>query len=124
MLLLSFIPCTLNTGQLVDSVVMNVTELNASVPEFTISCFTRGGPATYVEWKENGITVQEDRYETSQLMLDTLNSEYENKLRVSGVRNGIYDCSIWSNIRDYLPDEEPLIVKNSITIKGNAYLSL
>ena len=123
MLPLSFIPYTINTGQLVDSVVMNVTphtEPNASVPEFTISCFTHGGPATNVTWKVNGVPVQKDRYhETSQLILDTsLNSVYDNRLRVKGRRNGRYECLIWNNIRHYLPDEADLIVRNSTTING------
>ena len=80
------------------------TEPNASVPEFTISCRTHGGPATTVLWKVNGDRVQEDSdHETSQLILDTsLNSVYDNRLRVRGRRNGIYYCSVSNNIRQYL----------------------
>ncbi|CAI8041847.1 hypothetical protein GBAR_LOCUS23226, partial [Geodia barretti] len=94
-------------GQLNSSVSMNFTlhtELRASVPEFTISCRTHGGPATTVQWTVNGVPVQEDRYhETSQLILDTsLNSVYDNRLRVRGRRNGTYNCTISNNIRDYL----------------------
>ena len=80
------------------------TELRASVPEFTISCRTHGGPATTVQWTVNGVPVQEDRcYETSQLILDTsLNSVYDNRLTVRGRRNGTYNCTISNNIMDYL----------------------
>ena len=90
---------TWNTGQLNSSVSMNFalhTELRASVPEFTISCSTHGGPATTVQWTVNGVPVHEDRYhETSQLILDTsLNSVYDNRLRVRGRRNGTYNCTI------------------------------
>ena len=82
------------------------TELRASVPEFTISCRTHGGPATTVQWTVNGVPVQEDRYhETSQLILDTsLNSVYDNRLSVRGRRNGTYNCTISNNIRCYLPE--------------------
>jgi hypothetical protein len=116
-----YISNTRSYGQLNKSVSMNFTlhtELRASVPEFTISCRTHGGPATTVQWTVNGVPVQEDRYhETSQLILDTsLNSVYDNRLRVKGRRNGRYECLIWNNIRHYLPDEADLIVRNSTTI--------
>ncbi|CAI8041873.1 hypothetical protein GBAR_LOCUS23235 [Geodia barretti] len=96
-------------GQLNSLVSMNFTlhtELRASLPEFTISCRTHGGPATTVQWTVNGVPVQEDRYhETSQLILDTsLNSVYDNRLRVRGRRNGTYNCTIRNNIRDYHPE--------------------
>ena len=80
------------------------TEPNASVPEFTISCRTHGGPATAVQWTVNGVSVQEDSdHETSQLILDTsLNSVYDNRLRVRGRRSGAYNCSVSNNIRQYL----------------------
>ena len=80
------------------------TEPNASVPEFTISCRTHGGPATTVQWTVNATTlVQEDSdNETSQLILDTsLNSVYDNRLRVRGRRSGIYNCSVSNNIKYY-----------------------
>ena len=96
-----------NTGQLNPSVSMNFTlhtEPRASVPEFTISCRTHGGPATTVQWTVNGVSVQEDSdHETSQLILDTsLNSVYDNRLRVRGRRNGTYFCSVKNNIKFYL----------------------
>ena len=82
------------------------TELRASVPEFTISCRTHGGPATTVQWTVNGVPVQEDRYhETSQLILDTsLNSVYDNRLRMRERRNGTYNCTISNNIRLFIPE--------------------
>ena len=82
------------------------TELGASVPEFTISCRAHGGPATTVQWTVNGDPVQEDRYhETSQLILDTsLNSVYDNRLRVRGRRNGTYNCTTSNDIRHFIPE--------------------
>ena len=89
------------------SIVFTVhTEVNASVPEFTISCRTHGGPATTVQWRVNGVSVEEDSdHETSQIILDTShNSVYDNRLRVRGRTSGNYFCSISSNIRRYLLD--------------------
>ena len=97
------------------------TELRASVPEFTISCRTHGGPATTVQWTVNGVPVQEDGYhETSQLILDTsLNSVYDNRLRVRGRRNGIYNCTIGNNIRDYDDRISVTEVNGTLNISGN-----
>ncbi|CAI8005642.1 hypothetical protein GBAR_LOCUS4333 [Geodia barretti] len=94
------------------------TELRASVPEFTISCRTHGGPATTVQWTVNGVPVQENRYyETSQLILDTsLNSVYDTRLRVKGRKCGTYNCTISNNIRDYLPEASIDEVNGSKTI--------
>ena len=70
------------------------TEPNASVPEFTISCRTHGGPVTKVVWTIYQKVVGEDidlYHETSQLILDTsLDSVYDNRLRVRGRRSGKY----------------------------------
>ena len=113
-----------NTGQLNSLVYTNFTlhtELRASVPEFTISCRTHGGPATTVQWTVNGVPVQEDRYhETSQLILDTsLNSVYDNRLSVRGRRNGTYNCTIGNNIRDYDDRISVTEVKGTLNISGN-----
>ena len=66
------------------------TELRASVPEFTLSCRTHGGPATNVRWIVDGVPIQEDiDHESSQVILDTShNSVYDNRLRVRGRRTG------------------------------------
>ena len=114
---------TSNTGQLNKSVTINFTlhtELNASVPEFTISCRTHGGPATTVQWTVNGSRVQEDRYhETSQLILDTsLDSVYDNRLRVRGRRSGTYNCTVHNNIRDFFSTLIAHPVNGSLLVIG------
>ena len=111
------------TGQLSKSVTMNFTlhtEPNASVPEFTISCRTHGGPATTVQWTVNGVPVQNESYhETSQLILNTsLDSVYDNRLRVRGRRSGTYNCTVGNNIRDYLPRVSDTQVIGSLTVSG------
>ena len=92
---------------------------NTSVPEFTISCRTHGGPVTNVQWIVNGDTLTQN---TSQLILDTsLDSVYDNRLRVRGRRSGTYECSISNNIRYYLPyfvKEDEVKVSKTITVTG------
>ena len=96
------------------------TEPNASVPEYTISCRTRGGPVRTVQWTVNGSRVQEDSYhETSQLILDTsLDSVYDNRLRVRGRRSGTYNCTVGNNIRDYLQSLIAHLVNGSLVVLG------
>ena len=102
------------------------TEPRASVPEFTISCRTHGGPATTVQWAVNRVTVQEDSdHETSQLILDTsLNSVYDNRLRVRGRRSGTYSCIIHNNIRMFSPMALSAVVSvnNIMNIAGRIYI--
>ena len=105
------------------------TEPNASVPEFTISCRTHGGPATTVLWVldeaiivKDGVPVQED-YHSSQLILDTsLDSVYDNRLRVRGRKSGTYNCRVSNNIQQYLQNLNNEIC-GSISIKGNGHFT-
>ena len=86
------------------------TGLRASVPEFTISCRTHGGPASTVGWT---VPVQDD-YETSQVILDTShNSVYDNRLRVRGRRAGTYYCTITSRFIN-----TTILARSSQTIAG------
>ena len=96
------------------------TDLRASVPEFTISCRTHGGPATTVKWRVNGVSVEEDSdHETSQIILDTShNSVYDNRLRVRGRTSGNYSCSVSNNIRAFFPDASIKEVNGSQMING------
>ena len=89
------------------------TELRASVPEFTISCLTHGGPATIVSWTV--FPVQEDiDYETNQVILDTsYNSVYDNRLRVRGRRAGTYYCRIIASF-----NKSHALAESSETIAG------
>ena len=75
-----------------------------SPPEFTIICLTEGGPATTVLWRRPngaGLVQQGDSdHETSQIVVDTRNSTYENRLRVRGREGGQWLCSVRNNIKD------------------------
>ena len=74
-------------------------------PEFTIICSTEGGPATTVLWQRpNGVQVEQGENQTSQIIVNTHNSVYENRLRVRGREGGTYHCTISNNIKDYFPN--------------------
>ena len=96
------------------------TEPRASPPEFTVSCRTRGGPATTVTWTVDGVPVQEDSdHETSQIILDTShNSVYDNRLRVRGRTSGTYYCRIRNNIRQYLTMVPTVVVNGTQKVTG------
>ena len=74
------------------------SEANEDPPEFTLTCQSRGGPVTEVEWRRNGVRVEEDgNHMTNQIIVDTSNNTvYNNTLRVRGRESGIYMCYITS----------------------------
>ena len=82
------------------------TDPRAEVPEFTISCRTYGGPATFVNWI---VRTQIDN-ETSQLILNSSHyTVYDNRFRVKGRKPGDYSCLI-TNIQS--------TVRNDTTVMG------
>ena len=96
------------------------TEPNASVPEFTISCRTHGGPATTVVWRLNDTKLHNNH--SYSFINDTTTSTYDHMLRMSGRENiGNYNCSIWNNIRYYWPSAHPQ-VNDSINVTGKKTL--
>ena len=67
----------------------------------TITCTSTGGPATDVIWfKDNkriSIVSDEALYESSQIIIDTVNDTYENRLRIidkSSKAAGTYTCEV------------------------------
>ena len=82
------------------------SEANEDPPEFTLTCQSRGGPVTEVEWRRNGVRVEEDsNHMTSQIIVDTSrNTVYNNTLRVRGRENGTYVCTVRNNAHDFFPD--------------------
>ena len=81
------------------------TEPSVDPPEFTLTCRSRGGPATTVEWLYNNEPVEEDSdHMTSQVIVDkSSNTVYNNNLRVRGRQSGRYTCTISNNIADFFP---------------------
>ena len=102
----------LSTGRLL-SVTINFTlesEANEDPPEFTLTCQSRRGPVTEVEWRRDGVRVEEDsNHMTSQIIVNTSrNTIYNNTLRVRGRESGDYEerykCTVRNNAQDFFPD--------------------
>ena len=89
------------TGRLSSAVIYFIldSEANEDPPEFTLTCQSRGGPVTEVEWMRNGVRVEEDsNHMTSQIIVDTsANTVYNNTLRVRGRERGEYECDVRNN---------------------------
>ena len=90
------VPCLIllemSTGNLSSAVIYFTleSEANEDPPEFTLTCQSRGGPVTEVEWRRDGVRVEEDsNHMTSQIIVNTSrNTLYNNTLRVRGRESG------------------------------------
>ena len=98
------------TGQLSSAVIYFTleSEANEDPPEFTLTCQSRRGPVTEVEWRRDGVRVEEDsNHMTSQIIVNTSrNTVYDNTLRVRGRENGTYVCTVRNNAQDFFPDSD------------------
>ena len=95
--------CTGNLSSAVITFTLE-SEANEDPPEFTVTCQSRGGPVTEVEWRRNGVRVEEDsNHMTSQIIVDTSRETvYNNTLRVRGRENGTYMCTVSNNRHEYV----------------------
>ena len=98
-----FGPILHKTGALFDPPWLSFTldsEVSEDPPEFTLTCVSRGGPATRVVWRRDGMEITENStYSTSQIIVDTSSTTvYNNTLRVRGREGGVYRCAV-SNSR-------------------------
>ena len=85
---------------MVSSVQFQLTsELNATIPTFTLICTSTGGPATNASWTVNNHTVTEDsaHHITSQILTDAETATYTHTLRVTGRVVGEYQCNVSNN---------------------------
>ena len=98
------------TGQLFSAVTYFAleSEANEDPPEFTLTCQSRNGPVTEVEWRRDGVRVEEDsNHMTSQIIVDTSRETvYNNTLRVRGRETGTYVCTVRNNAQDFFPDSD------------------
>ena len=80
------------------------SEANEDPPEFTLTCQSKGGPATEVVWMRNGVRVEEDsNHTTSQIIVNTSgNTVYNNTLRVRGrvIKQWTFKCNVSNNLPD------------------------
>ena len=84
----------MSTGQL-SSVFIRFTlesEANEDPPEFTLTCQSRTGPVTEVEWRRNGERVEDDsNHMTSQIIVDpSSNTVYNESTKVQNPRRNSY----------------------------------
>ena len=97
------------TGRLSSAVIYFTldSEANEDPPEFILTCQSRGGPVTEVEWMRNGVKVEEDsNHMTSQNLVDTsVNTVYNNTLRVRGRESGTYKCTVSNNRHEYFEND-------------------
>ena len=92
------------------------SEANEDPPEFTLTCQSRGGPVTEVEWIRNGVRVEEDsNHMTSQIIVNTsANTVYNNTLRVRGRESGTYKCIVTTERHAKESSEHTLSTSTSI----------
>ena len=66
------------------------SEVSEDPPEFTLTCVSKGGPATLVVWRRDGKEITENStYSTSQIIVDISRVTYNNTLRVRGRETGV-----------------------------------
>ena len=103
------------------------SEVNEDPPEFTLTCQSRGGPVTEVEWTRNGVRVEEDsNHMTSQIIVDTsVNTVYNNTLRVRGRDPGVYKCDVRSNYQYFFPDTNPgwSMATSTLVVRGKPFVT-
>ena len=78
---------------------VNITSLVYEKSSHMLVCTSTGGPATSVMWSKDGVPLEVDRvtYLQSQIILDTVDSTYENRLQLlnkSSSQSGLYGCSV------------------------------
>ena len=115
----------MSTGRL-SSVAIYFTlesEANENPPEFTLTCHSRGGPVTEVEWRRNRVRVEEDsNHMTSQIIVDpSSNTVYNNTMRVRGREGGLYVCDMSNNRHEHV--EGASATGLSATLRANNEMS-
>ena len=89
-------------------VVLNVnTDLSGGNFQFTLTCISTGGPATFVTWTRDFTTVTEG---TETVLEDPVTAEYTHNLTVTGRLGGLYTCNV--------SNDKPSIDSNSLFVEG------
>ena len=89
-----------------------ISELDSTIPTFTLTCTSTGGPATTVTWRRDNETLAENsNYSvTSQILIYSKNATYNHTLTVTGRLQGKYECSVSNN--------KPSSSSGNITVVG------
>ena len=75
--------------------------------KFTLNITSTGGPATYVTWTRDNVTITEG----AETYFDTDEGNYGNALTVTGRLEGLYTCTV---ANDRLSNDSA-----NITVQGN-----
>ena len=75
--------------------------------QFTLTCISRGGPATTVTWTRDSDTVTEGN---KIVLCNNVNARYTHTLTVTGREGGLYTCTVANN--------KPSNDSSSLTVKG------
>ena len=84
-----------------------VSDINGASPQFTLTCFSTGGPATTVTWTRDFTTVTDG---TGTVLNDAVTANYTHTLTVTGRLPGLYMCNVSNN--------KPSSDSAAITVEG------
>ena len=62
--------------------------------QFTLTCICTGGPATFITWTRDSVTVTEG---TKTVLDNHTTSQYTHTLTVTGRLGGLYTCTVANN---------------------------
>ena len=81
------------------SLDFNLTsELNSTIPTFTLTCTSTGGPVTMVTWMRGGeILAENSNYSVTSVVVGLGNQTYNHTLTVTGRLVGEYQCTVSNN---------------------------
>ena len=67
---------------------------DVSVPQFTLTCISIGGPAATVTWTRDNVTITEG---TETVLNDPVTAQYTHTLTVTERLGGLYTCTVANN---------------------------
>ena len=82
------------------------SDLKGESPQFTLTCISRGGPATTVTWTRDSETVSGGM----TVLEDPVNATYTHTLTVTGRLGGEYQCTV--------SNDKPSQDSASFTVQG------
>ena len=98
-----------------------LTEADVNPPQFILTCLSERGPVTSVSWERNSAMVEEDEdHVTSQILVDTTEeTQYENRLTVTGRETGQYRCTVSNNRKEFHGPTGSMITSAQFDVTGN-----
>lgn len=88
--------------------------MSGPLPQFILICTSTGGPATYVTWTRNSVTLMNDNtFSLSSVLNDAEGAQYTHSLTVTGRLEGLYTCNV--------SNDKPSVAVRNLLIEGNIY---